>query len=167
MPGTVPGGRVRGHLTGCAPGNNVERAEPRAPHATLIRLGGKNVERAEPTAPHATLIPRLAVRTCREPSLSNQMRASKRQMAASGEGEGLIAWRIERLREAGFPGSLANSVARDARYDLHELLGLTDRGCPAELAARILAPIDSERAAALGGGSFAPLDSGPHPPRPC
>ena len=70
-------------------------------------------------------------------------------MAASEEGEGLLAWRIERLREAGFPGSLAGSVARDSRYDLHELLGLIDRGCPAELAARILAPIDSEPLAPL------------------
>jgi hypothetical protein len=65
-------------------------------------------------------------------------------MTAPGEGEGLLAWRIERLREAGFPDPLAYSVARDARYDLHELLGLIDRGCPAELAARILAPLDGE-----------------------
>ena len=65
-------------------------------------------------------------------------------MAAPGEGEGLLAWRIERLREAGFPDPLANSVARDARYDLHQLLGLIDRGCPAELAAQILAPLDGE-----------------------
>jgi hypothetical protein len=65
-------------------------------------------------------------------------------MAAPGEGKGLLAWRIERLREAGFPDPLADSVARDARYDLHQLLGLIDRGCPAELAARILAPLDGE-----------------------
>jgi len=65
-------------------------------------------------------------------------------MAASGEEEGLLAWRIERLREAGFPAPLALSVARDSRYDLHELLGLVDRGCSAELAARILAPLDAE-----------------------
>ena len=65
-------------------------------------------------------------------------------MTAPGEGEALLAWRIERLREAGFPDPLAYSVAGDARYDLHQLLGLIDRGCPAELAARILAPIDGE-----------------------
>jgi hypothetical protein len=65
-------------------------------------------------------------------------------MAVPGDGEGLVAWRIERLREAGFPDQLAASVARDARYDLHELLGLTDRGCPPELAARILAPLDAD-----------------------
>lgn len=71
------------------------------------------------------------------------MRTSKPQMAAAEEGEGLLAWRIERLREAGFPGPLALAVARDSRYDLHELLELIDRGCPAELAARILAPLDA------------------------
>ena len=81
-------------------------------------------------------------------------------MTAPGDGESLRAWRIERLREAGFPGPLADSVAGDARYDLHELLGLIDRGCPAELAARILAPIDSEPFAPLSPGSFAPLDPG-------
>jgi hypothetical protein len=65
-------------------------------------------------------------------------------MAASEDQEGLFAWRTELLREAGFSGPLADSLARDTRYDLHGLLELTDRGCPAELAARILAPIDSE-----------------------
>ncbi|HET7050920.1 MAG TPA: hypothetical protein VFI54_21820 [Solirubrobacteraceae bacterium] len=60
------------------------------------------------------------------------------------DGDGILAWRIERLRDAGFPDSLARLVASDARYDLHQLLGLIDRGCPAELAARILAPIDGE-----------------------
>ena len=84
-------------------------------------------------------------------------------MTAPGDGESLRAWRIERLREAGVPGPLADSVACDARYDLHELLGLIDRGCPAELAARILAPIDSEFLAPLSPGPFAPLDPGQRP----
>ena len=65
-------------------------------------------------------------------------------MPTSEEGEGLTAWRIDRLREAGVPAPLADSVARDARYDLHELLGLVDRGCSAELAVRILAPLDAK-----------------------
>jgi len=65
-------------------------------------------------------------------------------MSATGDGAGVLAWRVERLREAGFPDPLAESVARDSRYDLHELLGLADRGCPAELAVRILAPLDGE-----------------------
>ena len=59
--------------------------------------------------------------------------------------ECLIAWRIDRLRDAGFSARLAATVAQDARYDIHALLELTDRGCPADLAARILRPLGGER----------------------
>lgn len=54
----------------------------------------------------------------------------------------MVAWRITRLRTAGLRVTLAERLARDSRYDLHALLELVDRGCPAELAARILAPLD-------------------------
>ncbi len=67
------------------------------------------------------------------------MRASRRQ---TRETDGVVAWRIARLRGAGCSVALAYSLAHDGRYDLHELLKLIDRGCPAELAARILAPLD-------------------------
>ena len=53
-----------------------------------------------------------------------------------------VAWRTERLREAGLPRELARRVAADRAYDLHEVLELLDRGCPPELALRILAPLD-------------------------
>ncbi len=69
------------------------------------------------------------------------MPASRRQ---TREMDGVVAWRIARLRGAGCSAPLANSLAHDSRYDLHELLGLIDRGCPADLAARILAPLDDE-----------------------
>jgi hypothetical protein len=59
----------------------------------------------------------------------------------SGDLDPVVIWRIERLRDAGFSAPLAGTLARDARYDVHALLELTDRGCPAELAARILAPL--------------------------
>jgi hypothetical protein len=59
--------------------------------------------------------------------------------------ERVIAWRIDRLRDANFSAQLAEALARDTRYDVHALLELGDRGCPSELAARILAPIDDER----------------------
>ena len=49
-------------------------------------------------------------------------------------------WRDALLREVGFDVALADRLARDPDYDLHELLNLVDRGCPPELAARILAP---------------------------
>jgi hypothetical protein len=69
---------------------------------------------------------------------------SKKQVEPSADPDRLVAWRIERLRGAGCSVRLADSLARDTRYDLHELLKLVDRGCPAELAARILAPLDGE-----------------------
>jgi hypothetical protein len=37
---------------------------------------------------------------------------------------------------------LAQRLARSDGTDLHRLLELVDRGCPPELAARILAPLD-------------------------
>jgi hypothetical protein len=49
-------------------------------------------------------------------------------------------WRRRRLIAAGFDAQLAAGVA-DSGIDLHELLVLVDRGCPPELAARILAPL--------------------------
>jgi hypothetical protein len=53
-------------------------------------------------------------------------------------------WRAQRLRSAGFPGAVAESLAREDRVDLHELLELVDRGCPPCLAARILAPLEQD-----------------------
>jgi len=54
----------------------------------------------------------------------------------------VVAWRRHVLEAAGFDPDLAHTLALDARIDLHELLNLIDRGCPPELAARILAPLD-------------------------
>lgn len=53
----------------------------------------------------------------------------------------VVEWRLCRLREAGFPPVLASVLARQ-RVDLHALLQLVDAGCPPELAARILSPLD-------------------------
>jgi hypothetical protein len=58
----------------------------------------------------------------------------------------VVAWRTERLQTAGRPGDLALGIARDRYYDLHALLELVDRGCPAELAIRIRAPVDEHGA---------------------
>jgi hypothetical protein len=73
------------------------------------------------------------------------MRTFKRELDSSTQPDRVVTWRIERLREAGFPAPLAETLARDTRYDVHAVLELTDRGCPAELAARILAPIEDSR----------------------
>jgi hypothetical protein len=56
----------------------------------------------------------------------------------------VVSWRAERLRAAGFDDASARSLARDPAADVHALLELVDRGCPPELAARILAPLDRD-----------------------
>jgi hypothetical protein len=51
-------------------------------------------------------------------------------------------WRREQLLQAGFAPSLAARLAADARFDLHALIELVERGCAPELAVRILAPLE-------------------------
>jgi hypothetical protein len=63
-------------------------------------------------------------------------------LKASVEGTGVAAWRREQLVQSGFPAALAGRLAGDARYDLHALIELVERGCSPELAARILAPLE-------------------------
>ena len=60
----------------------------------------------------------------------------------------LVRWRREQLTGSGFPLPLAVRLASDARYDLHALIELTERGCAPELAMRILAPLGTEDTAA-------------------
>jgi hypothetical protein len=60
----------------------------------------------------------------------------------------VIRWRCDQLVHAGFPLRLASRIARDRRFDLHALIELTERGCPAQLAVRILAPLEQANAAA-------------------
>ena len=60
--------------------------------------------------------------------------------------EPVVLWRHDQLLAAGFDAFLALHLAHDQRWDLHGLLELRARGCPPELAARILAPIDIEDA---------------------
>jgi len=55
---------------------------------------------------------------------------------------GITGWRRRQLLDSGFPRALAARVAADARYDLHALIQLVERGCPPDLAVRILAPLD-------------------------
>jgi hypothetical protein len=59
----------------------------------------------------------------------------------------LIAWRRDQLVHSGFPPPLASEIARDRRFDLHALIELAEHGCPAELAVRILAPLEQGSAA--------------------
>lgn len=75
------------------------------------------------------------------------MRPLSRKPASRLDSEPPVAWRARRLRGAGFSKQLAALLAQEPGYDLHALLELIDRGCPPELAARILAPLDEESAA--------------------
>jgi hypothetical protein len=70
----------------------------------------------------------------------NSTRGAAREAAAS-----VVAWRQARLRQAGFDRKLAQKLSRECRVDLHALIELVERGCPPPLAARILAPLDTER----------------------
>jgi hypothetical protein len=58
------------------------------------------------------------------------------------ENRTLAAWRREQLVRSGFPRALAARLASETEYDLHRLIELVERGCPPELAVRIVAPLD-------------------------
>lgn len=54
----------------------------------------------------------------------------------------VLSWRRRQLVEAGFSRALARELSHDPGYDLHALIELVERGCPPELAVRILAPLE-------------------------
>ena len=54
----------------------------------------------------------------------------------------VVAWRRDQLADSGFAPVMATRLAGDPRYDLHALIELVERGCPPELAVRILAPVE-------------------------
>jgi hypothetical protein len=68
------------------------------------------------------------------------------QTASEREAHSVGTWRRRQLVESAFPLALATRVAEDARYDLHALIELVERGCEPELAVRILGPLESEDA---------------------
>jgi len=53
-------------------------------------------------------------------------------------------WRRRRLLALGLAEAAARQLAEDRRVDLHAILDLVDRGCPPELAVRIVAPLGDE-----------------------
>ena len=59
----------------------------------------------------------------------------------------VVRWRREQLLASGFAPALAATISENTRYDLHALIEFVKRGCPPELAVRILAPVDEETAA--------------------
>jgi hypothetical protein len=60
----------------------------------------------------------------------------------TASGPAAVRWRAERLARAGLARKSAWRIAADPTYDLHAFLELVDRGCPPDLALRILAPLD-------------------------
>jgi hypothetical protein len=67
------------------------------------------------------------------------MRVQQRDRSVAPE---IFSWRRRQLAGAGFPRGLAGRLASDSAYDLHALIELAERGCPPELAVRILAPLE-------------------------
>lgn len=59
----------------------------------------------------------------------------------------VVGWRRAQLAKVGFSLSLAAEIAGDTRFDLHALIELVESDCPPELAVRIQAPLEGERAA--------------------
>ena len=72
-------------------------------------------------------------------------RTETHRCRAAGSPAGVTEWRRCRLLDAGFPEPLASALAREPAVDVHALLQLVDRGCPPELAARILSPLPGAR----------------------
>jgi hypothetical protein len=72
------------------------------------------------------------------------MKAGLRIDHEAGE---IVSWRRDQLVGAGFTLPTAARLACDHRYELHALIEIVERGCPPELAARILAPLEQDSAA--------------------
>lgn len=58
--------------------------------------------------------------------------------SSMGETALTVEWRRRQLGAAGFPDELAARLAGTPGIDLHVLLNLVDRGCPPDLAVRIV-----------------------------
>lgn len=71
----------------------------------------------------------------------------KTHLGQEREAHEVVSWRRDELVHTGFPLPVADRLARDPRYDLHALIELVERGCPPDLAVRILAPLEEEDAA--------------------
>ena len=52
--------------------------------------------------------------------------------------ERIERWRREELERAGYPAESAAEIATRLDVDLHQAVALIERGCPADIAARIL-----------------------------
>lgn len=76
-----------------------------------------------------------------QPGMTSNRSRSRSTRCADGPPVNVVEWRRCRLLESGFDAALADTLASTAGIDVHALLALVDRGCPPELAARILSPL--------------------------
>ena len=98
--------------------------------------------------PEVIAVPRGGRVRCRgKRSLAGDTNETCGRKSIRNEEQEVVSWRRDQLVHAGFPLPLATRLARDPRYDLHALIELVERGCPPELAARILAPLEESEAA--------------------
>ncbi|MFN0153149.1 MAG: hypothetical protein ACKVUT_02125 [Gaiella sp.] len=59
-------------------------------------------------------------------------------VVAESDADGVLSWRFEQLRAAGYDVRRAAQIARTFEIDLHRAVALLERGCPVETALRIL-----------------------------
>jgi hypothetical protein len=66
------------------------------------------------------------------------MTAANTNVIVESELDRIVRWRSEELERAGYSHDGAASLAPHLEVDLHEAIDLVKRGCPAEIALRIL-----------------------------
>lgn len=76
------------------------------------------------------------------PSRTNEEAEAKKMARKSRDAKSVVQWRALELLQYGFPPGLAKRVAKDQRYQLHDLIDLVERGCSPALAVQILSPLD-------------------------
>jgi hypothetical protein len=108
----------------------------------LVSHWGSGSGRFATRVGYASERPAVRGKTERVAVANSNMRAQQR---ASGSSTAVVEWRRERLLAAGVAPEVAANLAWDCGVDLHALLELIDRGCPPDLAARILAPLGDRR----------------------
>jgi hypothetical protein len=77
-----------------------------------------------------------ALPVCRVPAMSSVVAQPVRDHELAEE-DLVVLWRISRLIEAGYDDTCAVEIACST-IDLHVAVGLLERGCPQEIAIRIL-----------------------------
>jgi uncharacterized ferredoxin-like protein len=79
----------------------------------------------------------MGVNEARSAAVSNGMPTVETKLVEIQEGE-VLAWRAEELVRAGYDGDNALMLALERAVDLHAAVDLLRRGCPPDLAVKIL-----------------------------